>query len=65
MYFTSVDSCRYFAERLNNQPSVPNATSSEDGPKTRRYIAVCEPKLVNSKQVNMYNQVQKFDGTKI
>jgi len=54
MYFRDVDQCRYFAERLNNQPSVPNRTAGEDVPKTRSYVAVCEPRKVNPKKTKVY-----------
>lgn len=54
MYFRDIDQCRYFAERLNNQPSVPNRTAGEDVPKTRSYIAVCEPRRVNPKTTKVY-----------
>ena len=55
MYFVSIDSCKYFAERLNRQPAVPNRTSSEDAPKRRSYIAVCEPSLIDQKKVKLYD----------
>jgi hypothetical protein len=55
MYFYNIDSCRYFAKRLNEQPSVPNRVAGEDQPKTRAYAAVCEPKLVNPKRVKIYD----------
>jgi hypothetical protein len=54
MYFRDIDQCRYFAERLNNQPSVPNRTAGEDVPKTRSYVAVCEPRRVNPKTTKVY-----------
>ena len=54
MYFRDIDQCRYFAERLNNQPSVPNRTTGEDVPKTRSYVAVCEPRRVNPKTTKVY-----------
>ena len=54
MYFRDIDQCKYFAERLNNQPSVPNRTAGEDVPKTRSYIAVCEPRRVNPKTTKVY-----------
>ena len=54
MYFRDIDQCRYFAERLNNQPPVPNRTAGEDVPKTRSYIAVCEPRRVNPKKTKVY-----------
>ena len=55
MHFYSVDDCRYYAERLNNQPPVPNRRAGEDIPKTRSYVAVCEPSLVNPKRVKIYD----------
>jgi len=55
MYFYNIDSCKYFAERLNKQPSVPNRVAGEDQPKRRAYAAVCEPKLVNPKRVKIYD----------
>ena len=54
MYFYSVDDCKYFAERLTNQPPVPNRTAGEDVPKTRSYIAVCEPRRINTKTTKVY-----------
>lgn len=54
MYFRDIDQCKYFAERLNNQPSVPNRTAGEDVPRTRSYIAVCEPRRVNPKTTKVY-----------
>ena len=33
MYFRSIDDCKYFAERLNNQPGVPNPVAQEDAPR--------------------------------
>ena len=55
MYFYNIDSCRYFAARLNKQPAVPNRRAGEDVPKTRSYVAVCEPSLVNPKRVKIYD----------
>ena len=55
MYFYNIDSCRYFAERLNKQPAVPNRRAGEDVPKTRSYVAVCEPSLVNPNRVKIYD----------
>ena len=54
MYFYNIDSCKYFAERLNNQPPVPNRTAGEDVPKTRSYTAVCEIRTVNPKKTKIY-----------
>ena len=55
MYFRNIDDCKYFASRLNQQPSVPNRIAGEDLPKRRSYAAVCEPKLVNPKRVKIYD----------
>ena len=55
MYFYSIDSCKYFAERLTNQPAVPNRVAGEGLPKKRSYVAVCEPSLVNPKRVKIYD----------
>jgi len=55
MYFYNIDSCRYFASRLNQQPAVPNRMAGEDQPKSRSYVAVCEPSLVNPKRVKIYD----------
>ena len=49
-YFRSIDDCKYFAERLNNQPPVP---SNEDGPKPR-YVAICQPSKVNLDRTKVY-----------
>ena len=54
MYFRNIDDCKYFASRLNQQPPVPNRMAGEDQPKTRKYIAVCEPRKVNPKGVSIY-----------
>lgn len=54
MYFASIDRCKYFAERLNNQPAVPNANAGDGDPKMVRYTAVCVPKVVNQKNKIMY-----------
>ncbi len=54
MYFRDIDECKYFAERLTKQPSVPNRMAGEDVPKTRKYVAVCEPRRVNSKNTKIY-----------
>ena len=48
MYFYDIDKCKYFASRLNNQPSVPNKSAREDAPKTLSYTAVCVPKRINN-----------------
>ena len=54
LHFQNINDCKYFAKRLNNQPPVPNRTAGEDVPKTRTYIAVCEPRMVNPKRTKIY-----------
>jgi len=46
MYFEDIDRCKYFAERLNNQPPVPNPVAQEDAPRIITYTAVCVPKRI-------------------
>jgi len=53
MYFQDIDRCKYFAERLNNQPGVPNPVAQEDAPRILSYTAVCVPKRVN-KNTKLY-----------
>ena len=43
MYFQDIDKCKYFAERLNNQPPVPNKVAQEDAPKFLSYTAIRVP----------------------
>jgi len=47
MYFYDIDRCKYFASRLNNQPSVPNKSAKEDAPKFLTYTAICVPKRID------------------
>jgi|TARA_B110000305_G_C19184510_1_gene513596 hypothetical protein len=54
MYFRDIDKCKYFAERLNKQPAVPNKTAQEGKPKTKSYLAVCEPRLIDSAKTKIY-----------
>ncbi len=54
MYFQSIDTCKYFAERLNNQPSIPNPRAGDGDPKTHNYIAVCEPRRVDPEKTTIY-----------
>lgn len=54
MYFQSIDTCKYFAERLNNQPSVPNPSAGDGEPKSRNYVAVCEPRRVDPEKTKIY-----------
>lgn len=53
-FFRNIDDCKYFAERINKQPSVPNRTAGQDVPKTRSYTAVCEPRKIDTKKVKVY-----------
>ena len=46
MYFQDIDRCKYFAERLNDQPGVPNPVAQEDAPRIISYTAVCVPKRI-------------------
>jgi hypothetical protein len=46
MYFNDINHCKYFAERLNNQPPVPNNKVGDNEPKFLSYVAVCAPKVV-------------------
>ena len=53
MYFRSIDDCLYFAERLSNQPMVPNRNAQEGVDKLVKYVAVCVPKYVGN-NVKLY-----------
>ena len=48
MYFKNINDCMYFAERLNNQPMVPNRNAHEGVDKLGKYGAVCVPKYVGN-----------------
>lgn len=48
MYFKNINDCLYFAERLNNQPMVPNRNAQEGSDKLVKYVAVCVPKKVGN-----------------
>ena len=48
MYFKNINDCMYFAERLNNQPMVPNRNAQEGVDKLVKYVAVCVPKYVGN-----------------
>lgn len=54
MYFRNINDCKYFAERLNKQPPVPNRVADTDAPKSRSYVAVCEPRKVNQQNTLLY-----------
>ena len=53
MYFKNINECLYFAERLNNQPMVPNRNAQEGSDKLVKYVAVCVPKKVGN-NVKLY-----------
>jgi len=53
MYFKNINDCLYFAERLNNQPMVPNRNAQEGSDKLVKYVAVCVPKKVGN-NVKLY-----------
>lgn len=55
MYFRSIDSCKYYAERLNQQPAVPDRNAGDSEPKSKIYTAVCEPRKVDSTKTIIYN----------
>jgi len=54
MFFRSINDCKYYASRLNNQPAVPNRRGGEDRPKTISYTAVCEIRKVDPKTTLVY-----------
>ena len=47
-YFRNIDSCFYFAERINKNVSVPRVEGEV------RYTAVCQPKKINIKKEKVY-----------
>ena len=53
MYFKNINDCLYFADRLNNQPMVPNRNAQEGSDKLVKYVAVCVPKNVGN-NVKLY-----------
>ena len=53
MYFRNINDCLYFAERLNDQPLVPNRNAQEETDKFVKYVAVCVPKRVGN-NVKLY-----------
>ena len=52
-YFISIDRCRYFAMRINDQQRVPMRQDEKTVP-GRKYVAVCEPKKVNITKERVY-----------
>ena len=53
MYFKNINDCLFFADRLNNQPMVPNRNAQEGVDKLVKYVAVCVPKNVGN-NVKLY-----------
>ena len=53
MYFKNINDCLYFADRLNDQPMVPNRNAQEGSDKLVKYVAVCVPKNVGD-NVKLY-----------
>lgn len=53
-FFRSIDDCKYFATRLNNQPRIPNRSGNDNEPKTKTYISVCEPRKIDTKNNKVY-----------
>ena len=47
-YFKNINDCLYFADRLNNQPMIPNRNAQEESDKLVKYVAVCVPKNVGN-----------------
>ena len=54
LHFANINNCIYFAQRLNDQPPVPNRNAQEDTNKFVNYTAVCKPVLVNPKRTKIY-----------
>ena len=56
-YFISIERCRYFAARINENQRVPELKDDKIVP-GRKYIAVCEPRKINIKR----ERVSKKNG---
>ena len=52
-YFISIERCRYFAARINENQRVPELKDDKIVP-GRKYIAVCEPRKVNIKRERVF-----------
>ena len=52
-YFISIDICRYFDARINENQRVPELKDDKIVP-GRKYIAVCEPRKVNIKRERVF-----------
>ena len=52
-YFISIERCRYFAARINDNERVPTL---QDGKVVsgKKYIAVCQPTKVNPKRERVF-----------
>ena len=48
MYFKNINDCLYFAERLNDQPLVPNRNVLYKLVNSLLCVAVCVPKRVGN-----------------
>ena len=52
-YFISIERCRYFAARINENQRVPELKDDKIIP-GRKYIAVCEPRKINIKRERVF-----------
>ena len=52
-YFISIDRCRYFAAKINENRRVPELRDDKVVP-GRKYIAVCQPVKVNPKRERVF-----------
>ena len=52
-YFISIERCRYFAARINENQRVPELKDDKIVP-GRKYIAVCEPRKINIKRERVF-----------
>ena len=54
MHFRNMNDCLYFAQKLTDQPAVPNANALDGDSKFVNYVAVCKPIKVNPKKTKVY-----------
>ena len=52
-HFISIERCRYFAARINENQRVPKLKDDKIVP-GRKYVAVCEPRKVNIKRERVF-----------
>ena len=52
-HFISIERCRYFAARINENQRVPELKDDKIVP-GRKYVAVCEPRKVNIKRERVF-----------